>query len=64
MARNRMGSREPTRGLEPRTCSLRAARAVFPPASMSVQKGMRGKGFRNDARYGKRPVHAPLWLLN
>ncbi len=44
--RNRMGSVEPTNGLEPLTCSLRAARAVFPPRSTGVQNRMRGKGLR------------------
>ena len=40
-------SMEPTNGLEPLTCSLRAARGVFPSASIGVQNRMRGKGLRD-----------------
>ena len=38
---------EPTNGLEPLTCSLRAARGGFPSVPTGVQKGMRSKGLRD-----------------
>ncbi len=55
---------EPTNGLEPLTCSLRATCGDFPPPSTGVQNRMRGKGLR-DGRIPRmsadgRPCPPPL----